>query len=77
MRIRENAVAPRRTRWKARLAGPMREIGSYAAIELVLPGGSLIALSVWTFRHRAWLAARARRALIAVQARGAGLFFPR
>jgi hypothetical protein len=62
--------------WRARLPGALRELGPYAAIELVVPGGSLIALALWAFRHRAWLAARARRSLAAVLARGAGLLFP-
>jgi hypothetical protein len=55
----------------------MRELGWYAAIELAVPGGSLIALSLWTFRHRAWLAAGARRALAAVLAGVAGFPFRR
>jgi hypothetical protein len=63
--------------WKVRLAGPMRELGSYAAIALTLPGGNLIALSLWTLRHRAWLAARARRGLSAVWTAGVRLIFPR
>lgn len=46
-----------------RLAAPVRGLGPYAAIELILPGGSLIALSLWAIRHRAWLATGARRVL--------------
>jgi hypothetical protein len=49
-----------------------RALGPYAAIELILPGGSLIALSVWALRHRAWLKARVRRAAALVPALGAG-----
>jgi hypothetical protein len=45
-----------------RLATALRAIGPYAAIELLLPGGSLVALSVWGYRNRSMLAARARRA---------------
>jgi hypothetical protein len=52
-----------RINWISRLAAPLRELGPYTAIELLLPGGSLIALSLWTFRHRAWFIARARRTL--------------
>ena len=34
------------------LAG-MRELGPYAAVELLLPGGSVIALLLWLYRrHR-------------------------
>jgi len=40
------------------LAGPMRELGPYALIALVVPGGCLIAFAFWAFRHRAWLTAR-------------------
>jgi hypothetical protein len=74
--ITQNAVALRCTGWRARLTRPARELGSYAAIELVLPGGSLIALSLWAFRHRAWLGARARRALAEILAFGVRLIFP-
>ena len=35
-----------------RLAGSMREFGLYAALTLIIPGGSLIALSAWALRHR-------------------------
>ena len=33
-----------------------RSLGPYLAIELILPGGSIVALVLWTYRHR--LAAR-------------------
>lgn len=36
-----------------RLVGPMRKVGPYAAVALVVPGGGLIALSLWTFRRPA------------------------
>jgi hypothetical protein len=55
----------------------MRELQSYAAIVLIIPGGSLIALSLWMFRHRTWLATRARRGLAALLAFAVGLIFPR
>jgi hypothetical protein len=64
-------------RWKVRLARPLRELRSYAALVLIVPGGSLIALSLWMFRHRTWLAARARRGLAALLAFAVGLTFPR
>ena len=51
-----------RINWIIRLAGGLRALGPYAAIELLLPGGSLIALALWAFRHRSQLAARLRRA---------------
>ena len=34
-----------------RLADSVRELGPYAAIAVVVPGGSLIALSVWAVRR--------------------------
>jgi hypothetical protein len=45
-----------------RLAKLIRELGPYAAIEILLPGGSLIALSLWAI-HRSRFAAQARRTL--------------
>lgn len=38
--------------WMTPLLGLLRSLGPYAAIELLLPGGSLIALSLWLYRHR-------------------------
>ena len=52
-----------RVNWITRLGGPIRGLGPYAAIELLVPGGSLIVLSLWVFRNRAWFTARARRTL--------------
>jgi hypothetical protein len=63
--------------WRVRLARPIRELRSYPAIVLILPGGSLIALTLWMVRHRTWLAARARRDLAALLAFAVGLIFPR
>jgi len=53
-----------RINWITRLGGPVRSLGPYAAIELLAPGGSLIVLSLWVFRNRAWFMARVRRTLI-------------
>jgi hypothetical protein len=39
--------------WTARLPALLRWLGPYAAIELLLPGGSVIALLIWLCRHRA------------------------
>jgi hypothetical protein len=46
--------------WKSRLTTALRELGPYAAIGLVLPGGTLILASLWALRHRRWLVAHAR-----------------
>jgi hypothetical protein len=36
-----------------RLAQAARQFGPYAAIELLLPGGSLVAIGLWLYRrHR-------------------------
>jgi len=35
-----------------RFVGWIRSLGPYAAIELILPGGSIIAVALWTYRHR-------------------------
>lgn len=37
--------------WMDRFAGSIRQLGPYAALELALPGGSLIALALWAARH--------------------------
>jgi hypothetical protein len=44
--------------WFARLPALLRSVGPYAAIELLLPGGSIIALLIWLCRHRANVGAR-------------------
>ena len=36
----------------SRFVGWVRSLGPYAAIELILPGGSIIAVALWTYRHR-------------------------
>jgi hypothetical protein len=65
-----------RVTWMGRLTTELRELGPYAAIALVLPGGSLLLVSLWAFRHRRWFAARARRTLAIVLALGAGVIVP-
>ncbi len=35
-----------------RLLVLLRNVGPYAAIELLLPGGSIVALLYWWYRHR-------------------------
>jgi len=77
IRTQEDAVTVRGTSWRIRVLRSIRELGSYTAIVLILPGGSLIALTLWMLRHRTWLAARARRGLAAILAFGVGLIFPR
>jgi hypothetical protein len=44
--------------WAARGLGLLKSLGPYAAIELVLPGGSVLALLLWLYRRRKTLAQR-------------------
>jgi hypothetical protein len=50
-------------KWVARLVRSVRGVGPYAAVELILPGGTLIVLLILAVRHRKVLLARARAAL--------------
>lgn len=42
----------------ARILTFIRQAAPYLAVELILPGGSLVALTLWVLRNRASLAAR-------------------
>jgi len=44
-------IASTHKAWFARVAPIVASLGPYAAIALLLPGGSLIALLVWIYRH--------------------------
>jgi len=46
-----------------RIVDTVRGLGPYAALELLVPGGSVLALALWTFRNRARLSAPLRRLL--------------
>ena len=59
-----------------RLAHTVRELGPYTAIGLILPGGSLIALAAWAFRHRPLVTAHLGRLLVMVAAFGVALILP-
>jgi len=59
-----------------RLAHMVRELGPYTAIALILPGGSLIALAAWAFRHRPLVTAQLGRLLVMVAAFGVALILP-
>ena len=58
------------------LARRARELGPYTAIALILPGGSLIALAAWAFRHRPPITAPLSRLLVIAAAFGAALILP-
>ena len=45
----------------SRIVPTLRELGPYAAVGLVVPGGSLLLLGAWAYKNRPWLAARLRR----------------
>jgi membrane fusion protein, multidrug efflux system len=53
-------MARPRMNWISRLARSMREVAPYTAAALLLPGGSLIVLTLWTLHHRRWLRALIR-----------------
>jgi hypothetical protein len=55
-----------------RFVGWVRSLGPYAAIELILPGGSIIAVALWTYRHRRAL----RRSPTAPQTVAAPIMLP-
>ena len=59
------------------IAGWLRDLGPYAAIGLIVPGGSLIALGMWAYRHRARAVRHLSRALVIGLALAAALVFPR
>jgi hypothetical protein len=61
---------------RAWLANTLRELGPLTAIALLLPGGSLIALAAWTFRHPRALTAPLGRSLLVVAASAAALILP-
>jgi hypothetical protein len=65
-----------RTHWIARLRTGLHELGPFVAIALALPGGTVLLASLWVFRHRRWMLARAQRTLIIVSALGAGVIVP-
>jgi hypothetical protein len=43
--------------WVALAVAGLKELGPYAAIEIILPGGTLIALLLWLYRRRGALKA--------------------
>jgi hypothetical protein len=60
----------------SRLANSIRELGPYAAIALILPGGSLIALALLSRRHRGGLSPWSRRGLVLVALLAASIMLP-
>ncbi len=46
--------------WAAVVVATLKDLAPYAAIELLLPGGSLMALTLWFYRRRKRVPALAR-----------------
>jgi hypothetical protein len=44
--------------WITRILAILRQLGPYAVLEILLPGGTLIALLLWLYRRRVYVRAR-------------------
>jgi hypothetical protein len=55
--------------WTAR---QFRSLGPYLAVELILPGGSILALLLWTYRHSPVVRQTAARIATSTRALWAG-----
>lgn len=62
-----------RINWITRVLAAMRGLGPYAALELIVPGGTLIAVSLWAFRHRSWFASHLRSTFAVLMGLGASV----
>jgi hypothetical protein len=49
--MNQEAMGTSITEWLYRLVARVGEFGPYLAIELILPGGSLVALFLWLYRR--------------------------
>src|SRR5262249_37525482 len=74
-RIGQPAVADREMRMRG-LAASIRGLGPYAAMALLLPGGSLIAPCIWLMRHGAGTAIQRRRGGVVAAALWVMVFCP-
>jgi hypothetical protein len=52
--------------WLARAVAILKNLGPYAAIEILLPGGTLIALLLWLHRRR-WMLPDALKAPLSLR----------
>jgi hypothetical protein len=57
-----------RVNWMSGVTTAWRELGPYAAVALLLPGGTLIVVSLWILQHRVWFFTHVRRGLAIVLA---------
>jgi hypothetical protein len=46
------SLKPLRSDFLAGIARKLREFAPYAVIELIMPGGSLLALALWLYRRQ-------------------------
>ena len=53
-------ICSRLVAWIARVGAILRQLGPYAAIEILLPGGTLMALLLWLYRRSVYVRARQR-----------------
>jgi hypothetical protein len=53
--------------WRGRVVRAVRVLGPYAVIELLLPGGSLIALLLWLYQSQKKRAASRKRSAVSGQ----------
>jgi len=63
-------------RWTTRFAISLRELVPYVAM-LLLPGGSVLALTLWVVRHRGGFSAPVLRVLVVIATLSAALILPR
>ena len=57
-------------------SGSMHRLGTYLAVALIVPGGSLIAFFMLALRHRGWLTSPNWRTVVRIAALGTSLIFP-
>jgi len=65
---RQLMILVTRVKWMGGVALALRELVPYAAMALLLPGGTLIVTSLWILRLRPWFFAHLRRGLAIVLA---------
>jgi hypothetical protein len=49
---KEHAMKTTIRSWGRQILAKLRELGPYMAIELILPGGSIIALGLWLYHRK-------------------------
>jgi hypothetical protein len=54
------AIRSRLAAWVTRVGAILRKVGPYAAMEILLPGGTLMALLLWLYRRSGYVRAPVR-----------------